>query len=89
MNPTVKRHIAFAMVAIGLICIARGVLGSEQREPFQWALAMQLPGKPAEVRHLFDSETACVLDAASTANVVPKGTRLACVRMNDWKRVSR
>lgn len=87
----IERAIAAALVG-GLILMFWSVPrahSAEQPKPFQWALAMQLPGKPQEVRHLFDSETACVLDAASTANVVPKGTRLACVRMNDWERVSR
>lgn len=80
MNPIVRRHIVITMVILGCLCIARGVLGAEQPRPFQWALAMQLPGKPQEVRHLFDSETACNLDLASTANVVPKATKLKCER---------
>ena len=80
MNPKVKNTIAYTLVVLGLICIARGVWGAEQPKPFQWALAMQLPGKPQEVRHLFDSETACNLDLASTANVVPKATKLKCER---------
>lgn len=86
----IARYI-LALMVIGLawLVMVQIAMAAEQREPFKWSLVMQLPGKPQEVRHLFDSETACVLDAASTANVVPKGTRLACVRMNDWKRVSR
>ena len=80
MNPKVKNTIAYTLVVLGLICIARGVLGAEQPRPFQWALAMQLPGKPQEVRHLFDSETACNLDLASSANAAPKGTRFQCQR---------
>ena len=83
-------RLILAAVAFGFGLLCWGVAkAAEQREPFKYALVMQLPGKPQEVRHLFDSETACVLDATSTANVAPKGTRLSCVRMNDGKRVSR
>jgi hypothetical protein len=79
MNPIVKNYIAGTLVILGLICIARGVLGAE-RQGFQWALWMQLPGKPQEIAWLFDSETACSLDLASSANAAPKGTRFQCQR---------
>lgn len=71
-----------ALVVIGLawFVMVQIAMAAEQREPFQWALVMALPAKPAEVRHLFDSETACNLDLASTANVVPKATKLKCER---------
>ena len=71
-----------ALVVIGLawFVMVNLAMAAEQREPFKWALAMQLPGKPQEVRHLFDSETACNLDLASSANAAPKGTRFQCQR---------
>jgi len=72
--------IAVILIA-GLLTMFWGVaFASEQREPFKWALSMQLPGKPQEVRWLFDSETACSLDLASSANAAPKGTRFQCQR---------
>ena len=80
MNPKVKNTIAATMFILGLICIARGVWGAEQPRPFQWALVMALPAKPQEVRHLFNSETACNLDLASGANAAPKGTVFQCQR---------
>jgi hypothetical protein len=53
---------------------------AEQREPFKWALVMQLPNKPAEARWLFSDKTGCELDLASSANAAPKGTRFQCQR---------
>ena len=78
MNPIVKNYIGVTLFILGLICIWRGALGAEQPKPFQWALVMQLPNKPAEARWLFDSETACTLDLASSANVAPKATKFQC-----------
>ena len=80
MTPAVKNSIALTMLILGLICIARGVLGAEQMRPFQWALVMALPHKPQEVLWLHDSDTACNLDLASAANVAPRGTRFKCER---------
>ena len=71
-----------ALVVIGLawFVMVQIAMAAEQREPFKWSLVMQLPGKPAEARWLFDSETACNLDLASSANAAPKGTRFQCQR---------
>ena len=71
-----------ALVVIGLawFVMVNLAMAAEQREPFKWALVMALPAKPQEVRHLFDSETACNLDLASSANAAPKGTRFQCQR---------
>ena len=71
-----------ALVVIGLawFVMVQIAMAAEQPRPFQWALVMALPAKPQEVRHLFDSETACNLDLASSANAAPKGTRFQCQR---------
>lgn len=71
-----------ALVVIGLawFVMVQIAMAAEQREPFKWALVMALPAKPQEVRHLFDSETACNLDLASSANAAPKGTVFQCQR---------
>lgn len=72
--------IAVILIA-GLLTMFAGLAyAAEQREPFKWALAVQLPGKPVEIAWLFDSETACTLDLASSANAAPRGTRLKCER---------
>lgn len=78
----IERAIAAALVG-GFILMFWSVPrahSAEQPRPFQWALVMALPGKPAEARWLFDSETACNLDLASSANAAPKGTRFQCQR---------
>jgi len=67
------------MVILGCLCIARGVLGAEQPKPFQWALAMQLPGKPVEVAGLYVDKTTCDVDARMPPKA-PDGTVFKCVR---------
>lgn len=71
-----------ALVVIGLawFVMVQIAMAAEQPRPYQWALSMQLPGKPVEVLWLHDSETACSLDLASSANAAPKGTRFQCAR---------
>lgn len=59
-----------ALVAIGAIAVARGVSGAEAGG---WIIALGTP---------LSSETACQLDLASLANVVPSRTRLRCVRVD-------
>lgn len=71
----IQRHIAAAFVIVGLICIARGVLGAEMPKPFAWALV-----RNGEVRWLFHERTACDLDLVSASMIAPKGTRLSCER---------
>ena len=72
--------IAVILIAGLLVMFCGLAYAAEQREPFKWALVMALPAKPQEVRHLFDSETACQLDLASSANAAPAGTVFQCQR---------
>lgn len=79
----ILRYIGLLLVIAAVwLAAVKVVHGAEQPRPYQWALSMQLPGKPAEVRWLFDSETACGLDLASSANAAPRGTRFKCERAN-------
>ena len=77
MNPKVKNTIAYTLVVLGLICIARGVWGAEQREPFKWALAMTIPGKTQEVAGLYVDKTTCDVDAWMPPKA-PDGTVFSC-----------
>ena len=74
MNPIVKNSIGLTIFLLGLICIARGVLGAE---PFKAALIKYEPGQPQEVAWLYPERTACDVDAWMPPKA-PDGTVFSC-----------
>lgn len=69
MASRVSTWVIAAILIIGCIAIANAVRGAERGG---WVITIGTP---------LSSETACALDLASLANVVPSKTRLKCIRV--------
>lgn len=69
MTSRLSTWVVLAVVIVGAIAIVRGVWGAERG------------GWIVTIGTALSSETACNLDLASLANVVPSRTRLKCIRV--------
>ena len=85
MNPA---WIALGLTAAGIAALAyatpRARAAEPERQERPWLLWSLEPGRAMPtLRGTYTVSTACEVDLVSLANVLPKGARLSCERMND------
>lgn len=85
---TAKQAGLIAMIALGILLIGAGLAKAASDEVYRpvprWQIWVAEPGQPWRMRgKAVAARTACDLDLASLANVLPPGTRIECRRLQD------
>lgn len=82
--------IALGLTAAGIAALAYATpraRAAENDAPRPWVLWEVTPDRAMpRARGTYTASTACALDLASLANVLPKASRLSCVREKETKR---